>query len=148
MVWQFKSERENIRIEYISNIWIEKYDLAKTYYEEHGNLLIPYDFCLTTSNKKINLGDWIHTQRKSYKNGTLKEEQIKMLNRIDMIWDLKKHKKYLQKIKEKILLDNLTNYERKSVDEFFNNELIEYKDDDTIKNTIRMIKKSIVINNK
>ena len=50
--------------------WDEMYNLAKTYYEYHGNLEIKQTFKTDngyeqSKNGKINLGFWIHTQRKS-----------------------------------------------------------------------------------
>ena len=50
--------------------WDEMYNLAKIYYEYHGNLEIKQTFKTDngyeqSKNGKINLGFWIHTQRKS-----------------------------------------------------------------------------------
>ena len=66
--------------------WMEKYNLAKKYYEEHGNLLIPRDYKVVLDNGKIiNLGYWINMQRKAYKNQNNKhitKERIDLLNDI------------------------------------------------------------------
>ena len=73
--------------------WMEKYNLAKKYYEEHGNLLIPRDYKVVLDNGKIiNLGYWINMQRKAYKNQNNKhitKERIDLLNDIKMVWSIK-----------------------------------------------------------
>ena len=43
--------------------WMLKYNLAKQYYEQNNNLLIPRRFVING----VNLGDWIQKQRKQYK---------------------------------------------------------------------------------
>ena len=99
MVWDAKGLREaenELR-------WQQNYKLAKIYYEEYGNLLIPNRFKTvngideSTEKEAVNLGLWILTQRESYKGeGRLKklsEEKIKMLEEIGMVWDSKEFKK-------------------------------------------------------
>lgn len=54
------------------------YDIAKKYYEEHGDLIIP------TSHK---IGKWIKTLRYRYKRGELCDDYIEMLEKIGMVWD-------------------------------------------------------------
>ncbi len=65
------------------SLWLEKYSLAKQYYEEHGNLLIPQSYTVNG----IKLGTWINTQRKFYTRKTLSEERIKLLEHIGMTWN-------------------------------------------------------------
>ena len=74
--------------------WMEKYNLAKSYYEHHNNLEIPQSF--KTKNgyeydeNGVSLGHWIFNQRKAYKGmGTSKltKEQIELLNQIGMRWE-------------------------------------------------------------
>lgn len=77
-----------------NNDWNEKYAIAKQYYAENGNLLIPSKY-ITKENIKI--GMWISQQRKYYKEGNLSEEQIKLLQNIGMVWsvfDLQWHQYY------------------------------------------------------
>ena len=75
--------------------WMDKYELAKAYYEHNNNLEIPLSF--KTNNgyeydeNGINLGDWINTQRKAYKGrgcSKITEEQIRLLEEIGMIFDV------------------------------------------------------------
>ena len=99
----FKITEEQIRLlEEIGMIfdvygakWKEKYELAKAYYEHNNNLEIPRSF--KTNNgyeydeNGINLGDWIHTNRKAYKGrgcSKITEEQIRLLEEIGMIFDV------------------------------------------------------------
>lgn len=77
--------------------WLKKYKLAKIYYEENGNLLIPATY--ETKNEEgsiIKLGVWINRQRKFYKNNNLEEWKIKLLDEIEMVWFVmpKRYKKY------------------------------------------------------
>ena len=74
--------------EIISKKWLKNYNLAKKYYIEHGDLLIPSDYIASDGTK---LGYWIETQRrvrKGKKNGILTEKQISLLDDIGMIWDV------------------------------------------------------------
>lgn len=64
------------------------FDLAKQYYEEHGNLLLPYKY--TVDGK--NLAGWIQDKRKAYKNGKLSNDQIEKLESIGMIWIVNEYK--------------------------------------------------------
>lgn len=64
------------------DIWSKKYDIAKKYREEYGDLLVPDKFHFGG----INLGNWIYLQRKSYKDGKLSNERVAMLEKIDMVW--------------------------------------------------------------
>ena len=44
-------------------------------------------------NNELNLRSWIYSQRKKYKNGTLEEDKIKLLNQIKMVWEVDDYKK-------------------------------------------------------
>ena len=83
MVWDIKKDKRIDRIR--DNKWNNKYELAKNYYLEKGNLNVPLSY-------KVNnclLGRWIDTQKDVYKgitNYTMKDEQIKLLNDIGMKW--------------------------------------------------------------
>lgn len=97
-----------LRLEY----WNKMYELAKVYYEKHGNLNIRRDFKTINGyeydENGLLLGRWINTQRNSYKGtgtGKLTDYQIKLLNDIGMIWFSNNIDKKLQN--EEINSDNL-----------------------------------------
>ncbi len=89
----------------IESSWMEKYNLAKLYYQHYGNLEIPQKF--KTKNgvdydeEGVCLGAWILIQRQAFngKNSLqLSSEQIKLLNEIGMRWDYINHKeKWMEK---------------------------------------------------
>ncbi len=68
--------------------WEEYYELAKNYYEQYGNLKIPFSYM---SNDKP-LGVWLSTQRCRKDNEKsdfpLSDNQKKKLNEIGMIWNI------------------------------------------------------------
>ncbi len=71
--------------------WNEKYALVKNYYERNGNLEIPGRFKTLNGyeydENGINLGIWIISQRRSYKNVKLSPERINLLKAIDMCFE-------------------------------------------------------------
>ena len=76
--------------------WMENYNLAKTYYEHYGNLNMPYNF--KTKNgyefdeNGIALGKWIGSQRGLFngtRRGEISDEQIKLLENIGMLFNLR-----------------------------------------------------------
>lgn len=50
--------------------WLEKYRLAKEYYEIHGNLNIKVKY---SAPNRTRLGTWLSTQRTHYFKGVLTE---------------------------------------------------------------------------
>lgn len=69
--------------------WQRYYELAKAYYEEHGDLNVPCDY------KKVNgidLAAWIRRIRTYRKNGIqtnyLTEERVAELDKMGMIWNV------------------------------------------------------------
>ena len=91
--------------------WMDKYELAKAYYEYHGNLEIPSLFKTVDGynydENGVALGRWIMTQRQAYM-GTGKRkitgEQIELLKQIGMRFELKnkKHELYHEHLKENL----------------------------------------------
>ena len=111
MVWS--SEKSNDEI--LKSKWLRKYELAKKYYEEHGDLLIPFSYVVTFADEKINLGAWMNTQRLAYKgtsSSKINEEQISKLEQIGMIWDVKTYKDIDKYLEEQYIL-----YEKGMLDE-------------------------------
>jgi len=80
--------------------WNKMYELAKLYYLEHGNLLIPYNYKTASSES---LGAWINHQRQAYQNrflpkekrnnkiSSLTDEQVLKLESIGMVWEVYEH---------------------------------------------------------
>ena len=69
--------------------WMEKYNLAKKYYNDNGNLNIPSNYI---TENGIKLGMWICCQRKAFKgnpNYLMTEERKKLLADIKMDWKVK-----------------------------------------------------------
>ena len=84
-------------VEYIRDrltmTWMDKYELARSYYEHHGNLEIPYRFKTLNGYERdengTSLGKWITYQRQAYKNGRLTEERLELLQEIGMRFDIR-----------------------------------------------------------
>ncbi len=89
-------EKIGMRFENKKNIigWEEYYKIAKVYFEKNNNLEISQSFKtldgITYDEKGYNLGIWIKTQRQFYKNGKLNKERIELLDKIGMVWSIKK----------------------------------------------------------
>lgn len=67
---------------YYEEQWNERYELAKSYFEEHGNLNVPKDYTVGS----FQLGVWLRQQKAQYKAGTLSHERYELLTAIDMEW--------------------------------------------------------------
>jgi hypothetical protein len=65
--------------------WEEQYQEAKKYYKTCKALEIKKG--IKASNGK-DLGIWIATQKRNYQKGNLKEEQVKRLEEIGMVWGM------------------------------------------------------------
>ena len=94
--------------------WIKKYELAKNYYEYHGNLLIPSRFRTndgyTYDENGICLGSWIINQRRKYE--TLEDERKTLLSNIGMLWNIKKNK---EKVNDICLQNDISKFKNKSI---------------------------------
>ena len=96
--------------------WLEHYKYAVEYYNKHHDLKIPTSYEVTTSqNKTLKLGWWIFYQRKAYKGdkSPLSTEQINLLNKIGMVWqiyDKEKINDTIKSDKQVILLLNRRGY--------------------------------------
>ena len=103
---EYVTIRNIVGDDFVKAKWKLMYELAKQYYEKHGNLLVPYKYVCEDGK---HLGTWITTQRIAYKNRTipkeernntispLTDEQAKLLEDIGMAWSVEKgqfeHKK-------------------------------------------------------
>ena len=63
--------------------WEKRYTAVKAYFEEHGNIDIPRDTVLSDGKK---IGNWIVIQRTKYREKTLSDRQIKLLEELGMVW--------------------------------------------------------------
>jgi len=63
--------------------WQTKYEAACEYYLVHGNLDIPANY---VNPNGIPLGGWYRSVRNQYRDGTLSEERIRMLESIGINW--------------------------------------------------------------
>ena len=59
--------------------WEIRYDLLKNFYSENGHSSIPSDY-------NLNLYKWSLNQRYKYRNNTLSENRINLLNEIEFVW--------------------------------------------------------------
>ena len=82
-------------IDRLSTTWMDKYELAKKYYEHYGNLDIPQKFKtingIDYDENGIALGRWINNQRTAYEgqgSSRLTNSQIELLENIGMKWDM------------------------------------------------------------
>ena len=72
--------------------WLKNYELAKTYYEHYGNLLVPVNFKTkdgyTYDESGVGLGKWVMKQK--YEFSILSEEQQELLKQICLPLDIHK----------------------------------------------------------
>ena len=72
MVWDTASDR-----------WETAYSLAKTYWEDNGNLCVPARY---KTEGGFSLDEWVRSQREKKASGSLSQEQIERLDMIGMDW--------------------------------------------------------------
>ena len=78
--------------------WLRFYYYAKLYNKENGNLLVPNGYTIKDDDgKDVNLGSWIANQRKGYKRGNLSDDRIKLLEKINIQWEIRNEKNFLMK---------------------------------------------------
>ena len=74
--------------------WLKKYNLAKVYFNKYNNLEVPQSFKtldgIDYNENGYKLGVWIYVQRRAYKNGKLNKKRMKLLEKIGMVWSVKK----------------------------------------------------------
>ena len=68
--------------------FMKYYRVCEMYFEEYGNLNVPSRYEVTINNETIKLGQWINSQRMSYrgKRPKLSDERIRMLEEVGMVW--------------------------------------------------------------
>lgn len=81
MIWEVKNRDFDQH-----SSWEHWYSEAEKYFIEKGNLLVPFGY---STCEGFNLGYWISEQRGKYKREKLSSEQIELLNKIGMVWQVK-----------------------------------------------------------
>lgn len=64
-------------------IWLDRADETEKYYREHGTLSMPNT---TLFHDGVNMFQWVHHQKKSYKLGELSSYQIRRLEDMGIQW--------------------------------------------------------------
>ena len=62
--------------------WLKRYEVAKAYYNEHGDLNPPKNCVIDT----FDLYTWVYMQRKKRREGGLTQDRIDLLDKIGMEW--------------------------------------------------------------
>lgn len=87
----------DLKIHSKDDVWYEKFELTKKYYEEYGNLNFSVSF--KTKNGVdydefgVHLGEWLGFQRNQYRKGVLEPERYYLLSNIGMVWNILKEDK-------------------------------------------------------
>jgi hypothetical protein len=86
MIWNKRGEKQERQGEY-ARLWNTKFELARDYYEKHGDLNIPVAYCVDG----VRLGRWISNIRGKRRNPrssgmVLDENRIRQLDSIGMNW--------------------------------------------------------------
>ena len=63
--------------------WNERYEMAKAYFQNHGDLKVPYGYC----EGDFKLGIWISKQKSQYSDGNMTDEHYALLSSIGMDWE-------------------------------------------------------------
>ena len=73
--------------------WNKKYELAKLYYEYHGNLEIPQFFKTVNGyeydENGFEIGNWLRNQRQAYKENRMSKKRIILFKKIGMRFETK-----------------------------------------------------------
>ncbi|MCC9312471.1 Helicase associated domain protein [Kitasatospora sp. RB6PN24] len=67
--------------------WREGISAARKWFEEHGNLEVPYS-ALVGKAGNFPLGKWLSERRREYAAGNLARHRIMMLDSLDMVWSV------------------------------------------------------------
>ena len=85
------SAEQIARLDAIGMVWDTEqyrfdqgYSYAKKYYDKHGNLTAAVTY---VTDDGFKLGAWLEQKRRQYHKGTLKEENIKKLETIGILWN-------------------------------------------------------------
>ena len=79
--WRFVATDEAdvlMKLQYWEELWDWRYRELKQYRDEHGDCNVP--------RSQGPLGEWVHSQRQSYKEGKLSQERVDLLESIGFSW--------------------------------------------------------------
>ncbi|MBO5485227.1 MAG: helicase associated domain-containing protein, partial [Lachnospiraceae bacterium] len=68
---------------YNEKVWNERFEMAKIYFEEHGDLNVTKDYTVGD----FQLGIWLRQQKSQYKSGNIPTEHYERLSAIGMDWN-------------------------------------------------------------
>ena len=77
------------RKEYYEKIWNEYYQRLLDYYVMFNTANVPRNY---VTDDGYRLGNWVYYQRSKFHNGTLAETQKELLDKANMIWNLRDEK--------------------------------------------------------
>ena len=84
------SAEQIARLDAIGMVWDTEqyrfdqgYSYAKKYFDQHGDLIVAVTY---VTDDGFKLGAWLEQKRRQYHKGTLKEENIKKLETIGILW--------------------------------------------------------------
>ena len=133
MVPQRKEKLE--KIGFIKNTfvynWQKNYELVKKYFDYYHNIDIPKNFKtkdgITYDETGVNIYSWLLSQRASALKNSLTEDQLLLLTKIGMKWDIKKNKEEINNLcieynidkkKNEIILNHISIQELKGLINF------------------------------
>ena len=79
MIWNTDQYRFDVGFEH-----------AERYYRKNGNLKVPATYICEDDG--YSLGMWINLKRRQYKKGTLSAENIRRLEKLDIVWSARQKK--------------------------------------------------------
>ena len=74
---------KSIGFSFVPRNWEQKYNIAKSYYEEYGNLQLKPNQLY----KDFDLGYWLIQQKKNYSANQLSKKNIELLENIGIVWN-------------------------------------------------------------
>ena len=151
MVPQRKEKLE--KIGFIKNTlvynWPKSYELVKKYFDYYHNIDVPKNFKtqdgITYDETGVNIYSWLVSQRAFALKNSLTEEQLLLLTKIGMKWDIKKNREEINNIcieynidkkKNKIILKHISIQELKGLINFLSCNNLPLQDENGILNPI------------
>ena len=70
----------------LHSTWEQSFQKLLAYKKEHGDVLVPQNY---NTSDGFGLGQWVNTQRKAGKRGTLRQENKHQLEQVGFVWDIR-----------------------------------------------------------